>query len=197
MYWLLVLCQCHSDLNHAILYCVSNSTRHQWIVSKHIQLARSSYYNYPPLPSLCPTGYTSWPTPTSPYDWSYPYMSIPHLPLPPSHNCHKPSAATSPTNGRGNLQFKVCFIAGNISIPKASKDTCHSSALVVHSSLSLHQYTIMWTCHVFRKNGKCFNLCYTRCSIKAYFSTQGYFISVWWSHLLSLFGMCGAFCVTS
>ena len=30
-----------------------------------------SYYNYPPLPSPCPTGYTLWPTPTSPFDWSY------------------------------------------------------------------------------------------------------------------------------
>jgi len=96
MYWSLVLCQCHSDLNHAILYCVSNSTRHQWIISKHIQLARSSYYNCAPLPSLYPTGYTSWPTPTSPYDWSYPSMSIPHLPsepssqLPQNFSCHQP-----------------------------------------------------------------------------------------------------------
>ena len=95
------------------------------------------------------------------------------------HNCHKPLAATSPTNGRGKSEFKVCFIAGNISIPKASKDTCHSSALVVHSSLSLHQHAIMRTCHVFRKNGKCFNLCYTGCSIKSYLSTQGYLTSVW------------------
>ena len=45
-------------------------------------------YSYQALPSLSPTGYTSWPIPTSPYDWSYPYMPV----LPPAPSSQLPPA---------------------------------------------------------------------------------------------------------
>ena len=87
-------------------YTVSVTQTHTSGSSVNVStLPGPSYYNYA---SPCSTGYTSWPTPTSPYDWSYPYMPIP----PPPPSSQLPPA---PPMAEENPQFKLCFIVGNIS----------------------------------------------------------------------------------
>ena len=86
-------------------YTVSVTQTHTSGSSVNVStLPGPSYYNYA---SPCFTGYTFWPTPTSPYDWSYSYMPIP--PPPPSSQLPPAPPMAEENHKEVLLALGICF----------------------------------------------------------------------------------------